>query len=184
MAYQDDREYAGHHGHDGLGGPGTAPGPGAYYSRPQSSHSHAATSSSHGLTHHDARSQTSPDRNSSSHSHIQQGFGQPLPVTTPQTPLHAHELSHQSSNQGYPATPISGPSYPPDSYYGGNQQSQDDAEGDGSQDGDRSSQPNFTPDGNPIVPVGISGGKMFQCRGYGACDKVFTRSEHLARHVR
>lgn len=43
---------------------------------------------------------------------------------------------------------------------------------------------NFTPDGNPIVPVGISGGKMFQCRGYGACDKVFTRSEHLARHVR
>ena len=43
---------------------------------------------------------------------------------------------------------------------------------------------NFTQDGNPIVPVGISGGKMFQCRGYGQCDKVFTRSEHLARHVR
>lgn len=42
----------------------------------------------------------------------------------------------------------------------------------------------FTDDGNPIVPVGISGGKMFQCRGYGDCDKVFTRSEHLARHVR
>ena len=42
----------------------------------------------------------------------------------------------------------------------------------------------FTPDGAPIVPVGVSGGKMFRCRGYGECDKVFTRSEHLARHVR
>ena len=47
-----------------------------------------------------------------------------------------------------------------------------------------SSGPNFTPDGVPIVPVGVSGGKMFRCRGYGDCDKVFTRSEHLARHVR
>jgi hypothetical protein len=36
----------------------------------------------------------------------------------------------------------------------------------------------------PVVPVGISGGKMFRCRGFGDCDKVFTRSEHLARHVR
>lgn len=43
---------------------------------------------------------------------------------------------------------------------------------------------NFTPDGLPIVPVGISGGKMFRCKGFGECDKVFTRSEHLARHVR
>lgn len=42
----------------------------------------------------------------------------------------------------------------------------------------------YTPDGAPIVPVGISGGKMFRCRGFGDCDKVFTRSEHLARHVR
>lgn len=47
-----------------------------------------------------------------------------------------------------------------------------------------SSNANFTPDGVPIVPVGVSGGKMFRCRGYGECDKVFTRSEHLARHVR
>lgn len=25
---------------------------------------------------------------------------------------------------------------------------------------------------------------MFQCRGFGDCKMVFTRSEHLARHVR
>jgi hypothetical protein len=25
---------------------------------------------------------------------------------------------------------------------------------------------------------------MFQCRGFGDCQMVFTRSEHLARHVR
>jgi hypothetical protein len=43
---------------------------------------------------------------------------------------------------------------------------------------------NFTANGNPIVPVGISGGKMFKCLGFGTCEKVFTRSEHLARHVR
>lgn len=26
--------------------------------------------------------------------------------------------------------------------------------------------------------------KMFQCTGYGECRMVFTRSEHLARHMR
>lgn len=26
--------------------------------------------------------------------------------------------------------------------------------------------------------------KTFQCRGYGDCRMVFSRSEHLARHVR
>jgi hypothetical protein len=26
--------------------------------------------------------------------------------------------------------------------------------------------------------------KVFQCTGYGDCDMVFTRSEHLARHMR
>lgn len=26
--------------------------------------------------------------------------------------------------------------------------------------------------------------KTFQCRGYGECRMVFSRSEHLARHVR
>lgn len=26
--------------------------------------------------------------------------------------------------------------------------------------------------------------KLFRCTGYGNCDMVFTRSEHLARHAR
>lgn len=26
--------------------------------------------------------------------------------------------------------------------------------------------------------------KVFQCTGYGDCSMVFTRSEHLARHMR
>jgi len=26
--------------------------------------------------------------------------------------------------------------------------------------------------------------KTFQCRGYGECRMVFSRSEHLARHIR
>jgi uncharacterized Zn-finger protein len=26
--------------------------------------------------------------------------------------------------------------------------------------------------------------KLFKCTGYGNCDMVFTRSEHLARHER
>ena len=26
--------------------------------------------------------------------------------------------------------------------------------------------------------------KLFQCTGYGDCRMVFTRSEHLARHMR
>lgn len=26
--------------------------------------------------------------------------------------------------------------------------------------------------------------KLFRCTGYGNCDMVFTRSEHLARHER
>jgi hypothetical protein len=33
--------------------------------------------------------------------------------------------------------------------------------------------------------AGASGNvTMFQCRGFGDCQMVFTRSEHLARHVR
>ncbi|KAJ7701172.1 hypothetical protein B0H17DRAFT_1195458 [Mycena rosella] len=27
-------------------------------------------------------------------------------------------------------------------------------------------------------------GKTFQCRGFGECRMVFSRSEHLARHIR
>lgn len=26
--------------------------------------------------------------------------------------------------------------------------------------------------------------KLFRCTGFGVCDMVFTRSEHLARHAR
>lgn len=180
MSYPDDR--------DGLGpgpGPGSASGtsnvPGTYYSRPASSHSHAATSSSHGLTHQDAhsQSQSSPDRNSSSHSH---GFSKSLPGTQPQTPSY-HDIPNP--HHGYPATPISasGPSYPTTSgtnYY----ETQVSHEGEASDGSPQDRVQNFTQDGKPLVPVGISGGKMFQCRGYGICDKVFTRSEHLARHVR
>jgi hypothetical protein len=177
MSYPDDRPGTG----QGVV-PGTGSGPGTYYSRPPSSHSHAATSSSHGLTHQDgqSQSQSSPDRNSSSHSH---GFSKSLPGTTPQTPSY-HDIPNP--HHGYPATPVSasGPSYPPptEHNYYETQVSHDGEASDGSPQEGRIA--NFTPDGNPIVPVGISGGKMFQCRGYGICDKVFTRSEHLARHVR
>lgn len=31
---------------------------------------------------------------------------------------------------------------------------------------------------------GGSKSKVFQCTGYGECSMVFTRSEHLARHMR
>jgi hypothetical protein len=86
---------------------------------------------------------------------------------------------------------MSASAYPPQSpaapYYGMNPQNPDPtlatAAAAGAAANPRVS-PSFTTDGAPIVPVGISGGKMFRCRGFGECDKVFTRSEHLARHVR
>ncbi|WRT65821.1 uncharacterized protein IL334_002770 [Kwoniella shivajii] len=102
------------------------------------------------------------------------------------------------SSHGYPPqpiTPLSGQAYPPGQppsggYYGITQTPQSDPSQPAvipspplSSNG-RPTSANFTPDGIPIVPVGVSGGKMFRCRGYGECDKVFTRSEHLARHVR
>lgn len=34
------------------------------------------------------------------------------------------------------------------------------------------------------MPTGVSGGKIYVCMGYGDCAKTFTRSEHLARHIR
>ena len=49
-------------------------------------------------------------------------------------------------------------------------------------------------DPQPALPTAPSAGvnkryrtapaKTFQCRGYGDCRMVFSRSEHLARHVR
>lgn len=37
---------------------------------------------------------------------------------------------------------------------------------------------------NTTSIVSASSGKVFQCTGYGECKKVFSRSEHLARHIR
>lgn len=34
------------------------------------------------------------------------------------------------------------------------------------------------------VPLKRPKGKVFQCTGYPGCSMVFTRSEHLARHIR
>lgn len=34
------------------------------------------------------------------------------------------------------------------------------------------------------IPSGVSAGKIYVCMGYGECSKTFTRSEHLARHIR
>jgi hypothetical protein len=36
----------------------------------------------------------------------------------------------------------------------------------------------------PSLPIGVSGGKIFKCMGFAGCEMTFTRSEHLARHVR
>lgn len=103
------------------------------------------------------------------------------------------EMSHQPSAQGYqqPMTPISGadahysgPAPPAVSQFYGVASSHQHMPSPPPTSQGRPTSANFTPDGLPIVPVGISGGKMFRCKGFGECDKVFTRSEHLARHVR
>ena len=130
-----------------------------------------------------------------------------VPKALPQSQSQPHSpfqstLEHPSSESAYiqpqpqpPITPLSAshyPSHPPassgsGSYFGVAQTPTDQPIPSPPPTGTSrpgSSGPNFTPDGVPIVPVGVSGGKMFRCRGYGDCDKVFTRSEHLARHVR
>lgn len=128
---------------------------------------------------------------------LHSSHGQQPPVS----PLFHPEMSAPpGSSHGYPApgqgqapvTPISGGnSYPPppppsSGYYGlasaPNEHMPSPPPSSNGAPGEVSV--TFTPDGAPIVPVGVSGGKMFRCRGYGECDKVFTRSEHLARHVR
>ncbi|KAK8861687.1 hypothetical protein IAR55_002510 [Kwoniella newhampshirensis] len=124
--------------------------------------------------------------------------GTPAPTESPsQQVYHAEMAAPPGSSHGYPPqpiTPLSGPAYPPPQppsggYYGIAQTPQPETQPQHipspppSSNG-RPTSANFTPDGLPIVPVGVSGGKMFRCRGYGECDKVFTRSEHLARHVR
>lgn len=127
--------------------------------------------------------------------HSSQGYvkgGKPLP----QSPYHGNDQGPPGSSHGYPPqppiTPLSGSSYPPQPppsgtpYYGLSTPSTDQqhAPSPPPSSSGRPESANFTSEGAPIVPVGISGGKMFRCRGYGDCDKVFTRSEHLARHVR
>ncbi|THV02872.1 hypothetical protein K435DRAFT_562601, partial [Dendrothele bispora CBS 962.96] len=44
-----------------------------------------------------------------------------------------------------------------------------------------SSNPSGPPSGKRYRPAPA---KTFQCRGYGDCRMVFSRSEHLARHIR
>ncbi|WOO80793.1 Biofilm and cell wall regulator 1 [Vanrija pseudolonga] len=157
-----------------------------YYSRP-------APGSAHGPPAPDA---SSPERLHSA--------GGPYPKAIPphgvppQSPSHAYPPQDigpaPGSSHGYPPqqpiTPLSGsagypPQAPPQPYYGVAGAGQDPSlpsppAGPGSRPGTAG----YTQEGAPIVPVGISGGKMFRCRGFGECDKVFTRSEHLARHVR
>lgn len=160
MAYQADERYAS----------SSAP-TGSYYVRPESAH---------GVHPNDPTS--SPDRLQASSNDYKASSTTPNPPHTP--------YSHDPSQP--PMTPVSGPSYhqphPTNVAYYGPSVSQTPHDGavpsPPLSSSERPPSEHFTQDGNPIVPVGISGGKMFQCRGYGECDKVFTRSEHLARHVR
>jgi len=112
----------------------------------------------------------------------------------PQSPYN-HEMPAPGSSHGYPAqapiTPVTGNTYPPppppsSGYYGLASNPSDHMPSPPPSSHGRQVEHNvtFTPEGAPIVPVGVSGGKMFRCKGFGECDKVFTRSEHLARHVR
>ncbi|KAL7424615.1 Up in starvation [Cryptotrichosporon argae] len=108
----------------------------------------------------------------------------------PESPVYqqAHDLQPPGSSHGYPPpplTPLTGAAYPPGQTFYGLAAQADQAIPSPPPTASRpASATNVGPDGAPIVPVGISGGKMFQCRGYEGCEKVFTRSEHLARHVR
>ena len=134
---------------------------------------------------------------------LHSSHGHPTGQRPPVSPLYHPEMSAPpGSSHGYPApgtgpgqpplTPISGGnSYPPppppaSGYYGlasaPNEHMPSPPPSSNGVSGEVAV--TFTPDGAPIVPVGVSGGKMFRCRGYWECDKVFTRSEHLARHVR
>lgn len=175
MAYQaDERAYA---------HPQPQPHATPYYLGPR-----PGSSSTRGVPLGQQSDNSSPDRLHSSHSFQKAASATPvLPPTPYSHPADVGPSSAHSYSQP-PMTPVSGPSYAPPSsvgYYSVDQTPHEPQAGLPSPSpGDDRAAVHFTPDGNPIVPVGISGGKMFQCRGYGACDKVFTRSEHLARHVR
>lgn len=142
--------------------------------------------------------------------HSSHGFGKGVPVP-PESPVYHEMGAPPGSSHGYPqpqghninqspVTPLSASNaYPPQppstGYYGLTTPDDHELEHEQEHEQQIPSPPptaldrslpgaQFTADGIPIVPVGVSGGKMFRCRGYGECDKVFTRSEHLARHVR
>lgn len=179
----------------------------SYYTRPPgSSHGqgHPPQPSSLGIGVHapptaPPSAGTSPtERLHSSHGYAKGGPPPPeSPVyhdmTAPPGSSHGYPQPQPSQGQGQPnphqspITPISANAYPPQppsaGYYGLSTPDEHIPSPPGTSNG-RPSTAQFTPDGVPIVPVGVSGGKMFRCRGYGECDKVFTRSEHLARHVR
>ncbi|EKC99305.1 RNA polymerase II transcription factor [Trichosporon asahii var. asahii CBS 8904] len=143
-----------------------------YYGRPSSAHG----------------TQQPPDAPSPQRLHSA-GSGATYPRNAPpHSPYTPHEVAPPGSSHGLPppVTPVNPssapypqqqqtyPAMPP------NQSNQENTSPNNSRPGTA----DYTPDGAPIVPVGISGGKMFRCRGFGECNKVFTRSEHLARHVR
>ena len=126
---------------------------------------------------------------------LQQVASNPLPQSPYQSTESSSTYAQPSAQPQPPITPLSGnhyPSQPPPSsgsgsYFGVAQTPTDQAipsPPPTSTSRPGSSNANYTPEGVPIVPVGISGGKMFRCVGYGDCSKVFTRSEHLARHIR
>ncbi|ORY29781.1 hypothetical protein BCR39DRAFT_505372 [Naematelia encephala] len=152
--------------------------------RPGTAYSYRAPESAHGR----------PADHSSPERALHSSGGYVRGSAPPQSPFPSHEAPPGAS-QGYPpqppVTPLTGAAaYPPQppstGYYGVSSTPTDQhvPSPPPTSSGRPGSSTNFTPDGLPIVPVGISGGKMFRCRGYGDCDKVFTRSEHLARHVR
>ncbi|ODN88775.1 RNA polymerase II transcription factor [Cryptococcus wingfieldii CBS 7118] len=143
--------------------------------------------------------------------HSSHGYAKPPTHESPSQVYQEHPLapvpSHGYPPQSQPMTPLTSNSYPPaaqaGSYYTipGQAQAQGEAipspppssanpvrpdtANSGSGEFAAPAAPTQTTEGGvPIVPVGVSGGKLFRCRGYGECDKVFTRSEHLARHVR
>ncbi|WWC60456.1 uncharacterized protein I303_103028 [Kwoniella dejecticola CBS 10117] len=168
---------------------------GAYYPRAPGSAHGPPPPTAGGQSHHSS----SPEQRL----HSSGGYKPtPAPHESPSQPVYPNDIGPPpGSAHGYPPqpiTPLSGQTYPPQQppsggYYGITQTPQSDSSQPPIQQhipspppssNGRPASANFTPDGVPIVPVGVSGGKMFRCRGYGECDKVFTRSEHLARHVR
>jgi hypothetical protein len=62
----------------------------------------------------------------------------------------------------------------------------DDGEDEGEQDGEEETEVITNPDGTKSIVKKKNGGKTqrFYCTDYAPCNLSFTRSEHLARHIR